>query len=348
MRGVNFTAYQKRKALRYWLEDKMPTQKVCQKCKCTERSLWRWKSLFDGTLASLEPNTSRKNMFHPNSHTKEEFYYISKVLKEKPNFSFNEIWGILRTKYSYNRTYCGFYRYVVKKNLRPKQEIEKYVPKPYDTPEMLGYKWQMDVKYVPKSCYKGQMIHYDDNQYFQYTMIDEATRERFLFPFKEHNVTSTVDFVKRAIAYFGYVPETIQTDNGGEFTNVKKPGQKEPVKHILDIFLGKIKIRHQLIRAYTPRLNGKVERSHRSDQESFYNYLTFKTYDELKKKMMKWNIRYNNRPHSSLRNRAGKKVWWTPLEKRQDLLNLLHEKKEEFEPIRFLKVPKTIKQLYAA
>lgn len=347
MRGVNFTAYQKRRALKYWLEEKMPIQKVCQKCKCTERSLWRWKKLYDGTLASLEPNTSRKNMYHPNSHTQEEFEFISKVFKSKPDFSFNEIYGILRTKHAYNRTYCGFYRYVVKKNLRPRQEIEKYVPKPYETPEMLGTKWQMDVKYVPVVCYKGEMVHYDDNKYYQYTMIDEATRERFLFPYKEHCTSSTIDFVKRAIAYFGYAPAIIQTDNGGEFTNVKKPGQKEPVKHGLDILLDKLHIRHQLIRAYTPRLNGKVERSHRSDQESFYNNLKYKTYDELKKKMMKWNIRYNNRPHSALTNRDGKKVWWTPLQKREDLLNLLQEKKEEYEVVRFIKVPRTIKQVYA-
>ena len=347
MRGVNFTAYQKRRALKLWLIEKMPIPKVCQKCKCTERSLWRWKALYDGSLESLEPKSCRPHTPHPNSHTKEEVEHIEKIVKTKSKLSYNEMYGILRTKYAYHRTYGGFYKYIMKHDLRPKKELDKYVPQPYDTPEMLGTKWQMDVKYVPKSCYKGQMIHYDDNQYFQYTMIDEATRERFLFPYKEHNVTSTVDFVKRAIAYFGYAPETIQTDNGGEFTNVKKPGQKEPVKHILDIFLEKIKIRHQLIRAYTPRLNGKVERSHRSDQESFYNYLTFKTYDELKKKMLKWNIRYNNRPHSSLRNREGKKVWWTPLEKREDLLKLLQEKKDEFNVLRFVKIPKTIKQVYA-
>ena len=347
MQGVNFTAYQKRRALKYWLEEKMPVEKVCQKCKCTERSLWRWKKIFDGTLESLEPKSCRPKTPHPNEHKPDEVENIMKVLKKKPKISYNEAYGILRQKYAYKRTYCGFYSYVIRHNLRPKQEVEKYIPKPYETPEMLGTKWQMDVKYVPVVCYKGEMVHYDDNKYYQYTMIDEATRERFLFPYKEHNVSSTLDFVKRAIAYFGYAPETIQTDNGGEFTNVKKPGQKEPVKHGLDILLDKMHIRHQLIRAYTPRLNGKVERSHRSDQEGFYNTLTFKTYEELKKKMMQWNIRYNNRPHASLKNREGKKVWWTPLEKRADLLNLLQEKKEEFEIVRFVKVPRTIKQIYA-
>ena len=353
MRGVNFSAYQKKQALKLWLVEKMPVQKVCQKCKCTERSLWRWKSIFDGTLESLKPNTSRKNMPHPNRHTNIEKDNIIKVFKKNPHISYNEAFGILRNKYAYSRSFGGFYNFIRKNNIRPSKEIERYVPQPYETPEMLGYKWQMDVKYVPVQCYKGEMIHYDDNKYYQYTMIDEATRERFLFPYKEHCTSSTIDFVKRAIAYFGYIPLIIQTDNGLEFTNHKEKKYKDGTtvltkrEHALDTLLNKLNIKHQLIRAYTPRLNGKVERSHRSDQEAFYNYLKFKTYSELKDKMMKWNIRYNNRPHSSLKNRENKRVWWTPLQKREDLLNLLKEKRDEFEKIRFIKIQRNIKQVYA-
>lgn len=346
MKGVNFTAYQKRKALKLWLEEKLPIQKVCIKCKCRERSLWRWKAIYDGTLESLEPKSCRPKTPHPNSHTKDEIEQIKKVLNNRQHLSYNEMYGIMKSKYAYSRTYHGFYRFIVKNDLRPRKELEKYVPKLYDTPEMLGTKMQMDVKFVPVECYKGKIVHYDDNKYYQYTMIDEATRQRFIYPYKEHNISSTLDFVKRAIVFFGYVPDIIQTDNGAEFTNIKKPNQKEPRIHALDTLCTKLNIKHQLIRAYTPRLNGKVERSHRSDQESFYNHLKFETYDELKRKMMKWNIRYNDRPHASLTNRDGKKVWWSPNEKRQDLINLLDEKKEEFERVRFIKAPKPIAKLY--
>ena len=343
MRGVNFTPYQKRKALKLWLEDGWPMEKVCQRCKCRIRSLWRWKKLFDGTLESLENGSCRPHTPHPNAHKPEEVEKIIEVLKNNPNISYNEAWGILRQQYAYTRTYCGFYSYVMRHNLRPKQKLEQYVSKHYDTPDMLGAKWQMDVKYVPlECCLKGV-------RYYQYTMIDEATRERFLFPYDHFGAQTTVDFVKRAISYFGYAPEIIQTDNGGEFTNIRVNKKKEPVKHILDIFLESVNIKHQLIRAYTPRHNGKVERSHRSDQESFYNNLKFSTYEELKQEMMLWNVRYNNRPHASLRNREGKQVWWTPLEKRADLFNLLEEKKEEFEKVRMVAKPKrlTIAQIYS-
>ncbi len=346
MKGVSFTAYQKRRALRMWLEEKQPIMKVCQKCKCTERSLWRWKARYDGTLESLENRTSRVDTIHPNQHTEAEVEQIKKVLS-KPNMSYCEAYGILRDKYAYSRSFGGFYNYVLRHNIRPHKEIQKYIPKPYDTPDMLGVKWQMDVKFVPKECFKGEILYGHESKYYQYTMIDEATRERFIYPYDEHTITATLDFVKRAIAYFGYLPSILQTDNGSEFTNIKKPNQKEPKVHALDVLCAKLHIKHQLIRAYTPRLNGKVERSHRTDQEFFYDYLKFKTLPELKKKMMQWNIRYNNKPHSSLRNREGKKVWWSPLQKRQDLLDFLQEKREEF-CIRFIKKPKTIRQVYAA
>lgn len=75
----------------------------------------------------------------------------------------------------------------------------------------------MDVKFVPKACYVGE----HENAFFQYTVIDEASRERFIYPHRELSSYSTVDFIKRAIEYFGYKPKIIQTDNGVEFTHLK-------------------------------------------------------------------------------------------------------------------------------
>ena len=237
----------------------------------------------------------------------------------------------MRAEKAYSRTYFGFYQYIVKHNLRPAQEKERYVPKPYDTPEMLGRKMQMDVKYVPRECNKGK---FPEEWLFQYTMIDEATRERFIYPYKEHCGFSTVDFIKRALVHFGYIPEIIQTDNGTEFTNPKGTGEGKV--HIVDKLLNKLGIKHQLIRAYTPRHNGKVERSHRSDQECFYNSLTFYSFEELREKMKDWLIRYNNRPHSSLRDKNGKRAWQSPIQKREELLEEIREHKELYH-IRFLK-----------
>ncbi len=333
MRGLKFSAKEKEKALKMWLVEKKDIFYVCKKSRCTERSLWRWKAQYNGTLESLANRSSRPITPHKLSHTAEERAAIEAIFAEHPDISYTEALGILRTEYAYKRTYGGFYRYVVKNHLRGTsvKQTEEYIPQPYETPEHIGVKWQMDVKYVPRACNHGKFAK---EWIYQYTIIDEATRERFLFPYKEKSGYSTVDFVKRAIVYFGYAPQTIQTDNGTEFTNPKGTGEGK--KHALDILLDRLGIRHQLIRVYTPRHNGKVERSHRTDSEFFYKTLTFETYEELKEKMAAWVVRYNNRPHSSLRNKEGKRVWLTPLQKREQLIELLHEDTDA-PHIRFIK-----------
>ena len=87
-----------------------------------------------------------------------------------------------------------------------------------NTPKALGVKWQLNVKYVPTACYSDN----DGEKFYQYTMIDEADRERFIYPYREQSGYSAVDFVKRAILSFGYAPEIIPTDNGSEFCNTSK------------------------------------------------------------------------------------------------------------------------------
>lgn len=333
MKGVRFTTREKERALKMWLDEKVDVRCVARKLKTTESTLYRWKRKYDGTRESLQNKSSRPHTPHPKSHTAEETEHIRQLFEENPNISYVEALGMLRQKYAYSRTYYGFYRYVVKSGIRPSEKIDKYVPQPYETPEMLGIKMQMDVKYVPRECYEQPEIPEKRTRYFQYTMIDEATRERFLYPYREQSARATRDFIQRALVYFGYIPQIIQTDNGCEFTN-RSDCHKV---HIADEIMNKLHIRHQLIRPYTPRLNGKVERSHRTDQKSFYDNLKFKTYEELKEKMHDWNVRYNNCPHSSLRNRLGKRVWLTPLQKRAELLEILNEKKDQMPRVRFLK-----------
>ncbi len=124
----------------------------------------------------------------------------------------------------------------------------------------------------------------------------------------EQSSYSTVDFLKRAILYFGYQPEIIQTDNGAEFTHIKKTNRMHP----LDILCNQLKISHKLIRPRTPRHNGKVERSHRNDQERFYNHMSFYNYKALLVQMKRYLNRSNNIPMQIL-------DWKSPLEKQHEL-----------------------------
>lgn len=156
---------------------------------------------------------------------------------------------------------------------------------------------EIDIKYVPNRI-KGK-------RYFQYTAIDCASRWRYLKIYDDMGNGSSINFVKELLAIVPFRIRAIKTDNGSCFTNryigyLKSRDPINPRLHPLDIFLQSKNIIHYLIDPGKPAQNGKVERSHRTDQEMFYNRRRFKTILELNKAIKQWNINYNNLEHCSL------------------------------------------------
>lgn len=280
---------------------------VCRKYHVSKASLMRWNKRYDGSKDSLVSRSHRPNSPHPNAHTPQELKWITDYHRRNPDISICELYGKLRDQKGYSRSPGSLYRVFVRLGYRQDVQSTKQRTKhnqKYDTPIALGVKWQIDVKYVPRLCYVGS----DGQKYYQYTVIDEASRERFIYAYEEQSSYSTVDFVLRAISYFGYAPQIIQTDNGAEFTHWKKTKMVHP----LDVLCDKLHITHKLIRPRTPWHNGKVERSHRNDQERFYNYLKFYSYEDLQKQMQAYLRRSNNIPMQVL-------GWKSPKQKRKEL-----------------------------
>lgn len=280
---------------------------VCRRYHVSKASLMRWNKLYDGTKESLIPKSHRPHSQHPNAHTEQELTWIRNYHRRNPNISICELYGKLRQEKAYSRHPGSLYRVFVRLGYRKKAESTKKKSKHnghYDTPTELGIKWQMDVKYVPSACYVGT----DGEKFYQYTMLEEASRMRFIYAYKENSSYSTNDFAKRAFIYFGYAPETIQTDHGGEFTHTQKTNRIHP----FDILCNKLHIVHKVLRPRTPWHNGKVERSHRNDQERFYNHLSFYSYDDLQVQMKKYLRRANNIPMAVL-------GWKTPTQMQQEL-----------------------------
>lgn len=267
---------------------------VCRRYHISKSSLMRWNKRFDGTRDSLVDASHRPLSPHPNAHTQEELKWIRDYHRRSPNITLCELYGKLRADKGYSRHPGSLYRVFVKLGYR-KANVStkgKREPKPYETPKEIGIKWQMDVKYVPKACYAGDI----PQKFYQYTVIDEASRERFIYPYMEQSSYSTKDFILRAIDYFGYLPQIIQTDNGAEFTHIAETSRK----HAMDILCEQLGIEHKLIRPRTPWHNGKVERSHRNDQERFYNHLSFYSYEDLKLQMKRYLNRSNRIPMAVL------------------------------------------------
>ncbi len=296
--------------------NKWTVSDICRKYHVSKASLMRWMQRFDGTQESLMDRSKKPLTPHPNSHTAEEIQNIENLLRRNPNIGLSELYGKLKRNYAYTRHPASLFRFLRKRGVyvKPEAEHKKYILKHYDTPTEVGEKMQMDVKYVPSECY----VSNETKKFYQYTIIDEASRERFIYGYESADSYSTVDFVIRAIIYFGYIPTCIQTDNGFEFTLNKE--KKDKTLHLLDQLCNELNIDHKLIRPRTPRHNGKVERSHRNDQARFYSYVRFHSLDDLNKQMKAYLRRSNNIPSSSLK-------WLSPIEKRSELSDAIHYNK---------------------
>lgn len=156
-------------------------QFVCRRYHISKASLMRCNKRFDGTRDSLRDKSHRPVSPHPNAHTELELKWIKDLHRRNPHISICEMYGELRSQKGYARHPGFLYRIYRSLGFTSKAPSTKKKRKPlkYDTPKALSIKWQMDVKYVPRSCYVGKV----PEKFYQYTMIDEASRERFIYPY---------------------------------------------------------------------------------------------------------------------------------------------------------------------
>lgn len=156
---------------------------------------------------------------------------------------------------------------------------------------------EIDIKYVPKLLKK--------RRYYQYTAIDSASRWRYLKVFEDCSTHSALIFLKELVKVSPFQIKAIKTDNDACFTNrytgyLRSTDPLNPRLHPFDLLCRELSIEHYLIDPGKPQQNGKVERSHRTDQEYFYQRITFKTKAELQYQLKLWNMYYNDLKHCSL------------------------------------------------
>jgi transposase InsO family protein len=146
-----------------------------------------------------------------------------------------------------------------------------------------GHHVQVDVKFLQVKDAEGKGV-----KRYQYTAVDDATRIRALQIFPKHNQECAIQFMDHVIDKFPFRIHTVRTDRGHEF-------QARFHWHLEDQG-----IQHVYIKPRTPQLNGKVERSHRTDQTEFYQLLTYIDDVDLNAKLEAWEHFYNyDRPHMS-------------------------------------------------
>lgn len=260
------------------------------KYKVSLSSVKRWCKRYDGTWQSLKEKSHRPHS-HPKRHTAPEEQQIKACFKEKyQRYGWDGVYDAL-CKQGYKRSFSGMV--YAAKRMGLGSEPSKRGSRRHDRryPEVLfpGEKVQIDVKEVPYNCLRGA-VRRDGKHLYQWTAIDECTRLRFVYGFEEHTPENSVRFLSMLIKAFPFKIQTIQTDNGTEFT-YKFISDTELCP--FDKALSALRIKHVLIPPRTPWHNGKVERSHRNDQRYFYDWEKFGSVEELNVKL-KEHLEWSN------------------------------------------------------
>lgn len=189
-----------------------------------------------------------------------------------------------------------------KQYLKHKRTFRKHIIR-YSRP-VPGDRVQMDVCKIAPGIY-------------QYTAIDDCSRYKVLRLYSRWTANNTMDFFDAVIEEMPFAIQRIQTDRGREFFAMQFQER-----------LLEWGIKFRPIKPGSPYLNGKVERSQRTDLDEFYSTVNLKDSD-LHNLLAEWQHYYNwDRPHSSL---GGK----TPIERLNELSDktpLWEEVAAKFDP----------------
>ena len=275
------------------------TKAAIKFCEC-KRTIYRWIKRYDGTLESLK-DKSRRPHSHPNQHTEEEIKLIRNYKANNKDTGLVVLWVKLR-RAGYTRTIQGLYHVmqrmgIYKKTPSKKKESDS---NEWKTGEYPGEKIQIDVKYVPKKCMSPELQEIGE-KYYQYTAIDEYSRLRYTWFTNAHDTYATSEFIRKVVRYYPFKIKGVQTDNGMEFTNrLSWNAFLKNKKTIFEETLEELKIEYKTIKPHTPKQNGRVERSHRKDQERFYYNRVFYSLEDLRNLGKEWRKEYNNFPMKPL------------------------------------------------
>lgn len=253
----------------------------------SRQQVQRWRKKYDGTIQSLA-NKSRRPHSHPNQHTEEELELIKQKLRYHGHEGHAQVYKKL-LEAGYKRSFGSMSKQIRKMKQEPKPKKRKRkTPRKTTKTNYPGELVQVDVKYVPLECIGFES---DVDRYYQITAIDVFTRKRYIKLVKEHSTYETAKFALELEKKLGFKIKTIQTDNGKEFTN---NAIDTPKTSLFQKVLKKLGIKHITTRPYSPWQNGHVERSHRTDNELFYDKKRFKSEEEMYKAHKRYSTRTNN------------------------------------------------------
>lgn len=269
---------------------------VAQTCRyfgISRTAFYRWKKRYDKYGEAGLADRSRAPHDSPRATSPA---VVSKILHLRQNYHFGayRIAAYLHRFHQIEIVRSSVHRFLVKHGMGRLPDNQKHQThrKRWKRNEKTqpGHRLQMDVKFLERIPGTGKRL-------YQFTAIDDCTRIRVLKVYDRCNQRTAIRFLNEVRKRLPFRILILHTDNGAEF------------RSRFHWHAESLDIRHVYIRPASPHLNGKVERSHRIDEQEVYQMLDQSGVSDdihlFNEKLGEWEDYYNyHRPHGALQGRT--------------------------------------------
>ena len=254
---------------------------VCRHCGISRPTLRKWiKHYQEFGLEGLN-DQSRKPHHSPNKKIDDQIEKWIINFRSQRNLGARRIQTELLRLHECSLSLASIHKILTKYQVKPIKRLRrKNKYKRYSRP-IPGDRVQIDTCKIAPGIY-------------QYTVIDDCTRWRVLDIYKRRTAANTLEFLDKMIEQFPFPIQRIQSDRGREFFAEKV--QKKFMEY---------GIKFRPIKPASPHLNGKVERSQKTDLEEFYATADLSNFECLREELECWQFYYNwQRPHGGLKGKT--------------------------------------------
>lgn len=271
-----------------WVELFLATRNsgyVCRRCGISRPTLRKWVRRYESDGIDGLQEKSRRPQTSPNIKVTPEIEAQITALRSDRKLGCKRIASEMLRLHDVSVSAPTVQKILNRNGMRelPNRVRKRKYPKRYNRP-IPGDRVQMDVCKIAPGFY-------------HYAAIDDCSRYKVVGLYPRRTAANTTEFLERVVEEMPFPIQRLQTDRGREFFAYK-----------VQEWLQDYRIKFRPIRPRSPHLNGKIERSHKTDLQEFYAIQSLHD-PELEMRLFEWQHFYNwHRPHSSL---GGK----TPMEK---------------------------------
>lgn len=250
---------------------------VCRRCGISRPTLRKWTKRYQSEGMSGLVDRSKKPQLSPNKKVDSQIIQWVRGLRNERNLGARRIQSELFRQYQCSLSLSTIHKILIGQQAKPLKKLKRKKKfNRYQRP-IPGDRIQIDTCKIAPGIY-------------QYTAVDDCSRWRVLELYKRRTASNTLEFIDIMVEEFPFPIQRIQSDRGREF-----------FAHKVQEKLMEYSIKFRPIRPASPHLNGKVERSQKTDLEEFYATADLSNFDNLKEELKYWQFFYNwQRPHGSL------------------------------------------------